>query len=563
MSEHIADLVSRQDLRDEAERKVRELALKLEVMGNFDLRMYVPPGPVAREFLNSTFLTPVIMGPLGGGKTTTCVFKRIVQATRQPIARHPEDGKPTRMSKWIVLRDTFRSAERTVLESWKQWFPKTYPGSSSQGGNDRPFLHRLRFIGQDGIRVEAITVFAGLGDDSIETMMKGSEWDGGWLNELDTHNEGAIDDVEQRVGRYPMADLILSPRELEELAEQMGLDQALFPGARQKCVIGDMNAPTVDNWTYEKLLVSPGPDRKLYKQPSGRSAEAENRFNLEPDYYDRIIANQDERFVRRMVENEFGYSRAGKAVHPSFDHRRHVADREVPLDPNLDLHIGIDVSTGGLSPAAMLAQAATRIRMIDELYVGHGVGPTRFAQALKDLMNERYPNVPRSRVKLWPDPASQYGADKEGGELNALEIMQEALGVVARVPGDGSNSIGLRLAVIDRELRGFMEPNTSLLISARCKQYIGAMGGKYRYRKKPDSATNDYDDMPEKAHPWSDLADAGQYVCMGIRGPASLRDLLGELNKQKQEQGWRSQNGVMVPSGWKSQGGFDPHKAGL
>lgn len=561
MSEHIANLVSRQDLRDDAERRVREIALELEVMGNFDLRLYTPPGPVAREFLNSAVLTPVLMGPLGGGKTTTCVFKRIIQATRQPIAWHPEDGKPTRMSKGIVLRDTFRAAERTVLESWKQWFPKTFAGSSSQGGNDRPFTHRLRFIGQDGVRVEAITVFAGLGDDNIETLMKGSEWDFGWLNETDTHNEGAIDDMEQRVGRYPKADLILGPRELEQLRIDLGRKEPLVSGSRQRVVIGDMNAPTVDNWTYEKLLLNPGPDRQLFQQPSGRSLEAENIINLEPDYYDRIIANQDERFVARMVDNKFGYSRAGKPVHPSFDHRRHVAERELAYDPNLDLHIGVDISTGGLSPAALFAQVATRIRIIDELFVDTGVGPARFADALKAMMNERYPNVPRNRIKLWADPASEYGADKEGGEQDSLQIVSAALGIVGRIPGDGSNSIGLRLAVVDRELRGYLEPSTSLLISPRCKLYVGGIAGKYRFKKKPASATNEYEDMPEKSHPWSDVADAGQYVIMGIRGPASLRDFTGAGKGPAGGQGWSSQrNGSST--GWKSQGGFDPHKAG-
>lgn len=575
MSGHVADLVSRADLRDVAEERIRRIRLELDWLGHLDVfgvenpaYMYVPPGPVAQAFLNDRTPTCLIMGPLGGGKTTTCTFKRIVAATLAPIAWHPEDAKPTRMCRWIVLRDTFRSAEKTVLESWKQWFPKNYPGSTSVGGNDRPLTHTLRFMGDDGVRVEAITEFAGLNEQSIETLMKGREYSGGWLNELDTHAEGALDDMEQRVGRYPKADILLTPREIAELEAQLQAAGRLRPGQRLyaperrlKTVIGDMNAPTVDNWTYETLVLNRGPDRAFHQQPSGRSAAAENIFNLEPDYYDRIIANQDERFVRRMVDNEFGYSRAGKPVHPSFDHRRHVADRELALDEGLDLHIGIDVSLAGLSPAAVFGQAATRIKLLDELYLGHGVGPARFAEALRLMLQERFPNVAKSRIKPWVDPASEFGADRDAGQLNALQIFQDVLGVPVRVPGNGSNELGLRLSAVDAELRGYLEADSWLLISPRCKLYIEGIAGKYRFKKKPESATNEYEDLPEKAHPWSDLQDAGQYLFIGVRGHMGVvRGATSGRLEPEGQQGWASQrNGQQ---GWRSQGGFDPHRAG-
>jgi len=562
MSQHISDLISRVDLREAAEERVKLLALELDYIGDFNPYMYVPPGPVAQAFLNDATMTAVIMGPLGGGKTTTCVFKRILAATRAPIAWHPEDKIPTRMCRWIVLRDTFRSAEKTVLESWKQWFPKTYPGSKAEGGNDRPFHHRLRFRGEDGIRVEAITEFAGLGEDNIETLMKGREYSGAWLNELDTHAEGALDDMEQRVGRYPMPDSLLSPRELAVLEQQLG--RRLVNGSRQRVVIGDMNAPTVDNWTFETLVTSRGPGRAFHQQPSGRSPEAENRFNLEPGYYDRIVENQAEHFVHRMVDNKFGYSRAGKQVHPSFDHPRHVAQVGLVIR-DVDLHIGADISKGGLSPAAMLAQQwqPGRIAFLDELYLGHGVGTARFSEGLKTLLSERYANVARNRVKLWVDPAAEHGADKEAGELNAMEIMAQALGIVARIPGNGSNELALRLGAVDAELRGYLQPNTALWISPRCRQYIEGIAGRYRFKKRPQSGGNEYEDLPEKLHPWSDLQDAGQYVIIGIRGHRGVMAAVngGTRPGPGQQQGWASQNSGQ--RGWKSQGGFDPHKAGL
>lgn len=557
VSDHVADQVSRADLRDVTDEKIRRLALELDLIGDFNPYMYLPPGPVAQAFINDPTPTDVIMGPLGAGKTTACVFKRITAATWAPIAWHPEDGKPTRMCRWIVLRDTFRSTEKTVLESWKQWFPKSYPGSNSAGGNDRPLVHALKFLGQDGVRVEAITEFAGLGENSIETLMKGREYSGAWLNELDTHAEGALDDMEQRVGRYPKADILLTERELEQLGQQ--LEHAVVSSPRrQKTVIGDMNAPTLDNWTYETLVVNRGPDRAFHQQPSGRSPDAENLFNLEPDYYERIIANQEERFVRRMVDNQFGYSRAGRPVYATFDDRRHVAASPIAFKPDLDLHVGIDTSTAGLSPAAMFAQVAVRISFLDELWAGQGVGPARFGERMRAHFEEFYPNLQRSRLKLWFDPAAFGGNDSEAGQQHAAEIISSTLGVPALIPGSGSNEISLRLKAMETEFRGYLEPNTSILVSPRCKLWIQAAAGKYRFKKKPDSATNEYEDLPEKAHPWSDLPDAGQYVVIGIRGHRAV--MTGE--RQQGGQQWSSQSGERQ-QGWKSQGGFDPHRVGV
>lgn len=556
MSGHISESVSREELRASDDEQVRKLAARYDIEPHMDIERFVPPGPVAQGFILSTALTKVLMGPLGGGKTTTCAFARIYAAAQAPVAWHPEDGKPTRMCRWPVLRDTFRSAEKTVLESWKQWFPKGYPGSTWTGGNDRPVTHILRFIGKDHVRIEAITEFVGLGEHSIETLFKGREYSGAWPNETDTHASGALDDLEQRVGRYPKADILLTAAELAELSRQYG--KPIVSGKRLRTVIGDMNAPTIDNWTYPAFITDPKPDRKLFRQPSGRSAQAENLFNLDEDYYDRIIRNQDEHFVRRMVDNQFGYSRSGKAVHPSFDYQRHVAGGRLDYKPALELHIGVDASISGLSPAAVFGQAwSPRIALLDELYLGHGVGPARFFEALKLKIDADYPDA-RS-IRVWIDPAAQFGADREGGQLTAIELGQVILGMPILFAGNGSNELGMRLGAVDGELRGYLEANSHLLICPKkCPTLISALAGKYRFRKKPDTAANQYDDLPEKLHPWSDVADGAQYCILGIRGRSAAIRAAGTGKEPAAARGWRSQGDRRSSPA----GGFDPHTIG-
>lgn len=547
MAEHIAhDVVSRADLKDFSDAEMRRTVAELDIGGEYDPFNYTAPGPVAEAFIFSKILTRIIMGPLGGGKTTACAFARIYSAATAPVARHPDDRKATRMCRWIVVRDTFREVEKTVLESWKQWFPKGFPGSTWTGGNDRPVTHVLRFMGTDGIRIEAITEFAGLGENNIETLMKGREYSGAWLNELDTHAAGALDDMEQRVGRYPKGDLLIDPN-----AERM------------RTVIADMNAPTIDNWTYETLVtkIAKTPDRKLFAQPSGRSPEAENRFYLEPDYYDRIVRNQDERFVRRMVDNQFGYSVAGKAVFETFRRERHVARQKIAFRPEITLDVAIDISMNSLNPAAVFGQvhAPGRIAVIDELYLGHGVGAARFGEAVKMRLDDRYRHA--TKVRIWFDPAAQWGQDKEGGQLSAMETVGIICGLPVLIPAGGSNELGLRLDAVKSELRGYLEPDTQIIFCpVGCPLSIKAMEGGYRYKRRPATASTEYEEQPEKNHPSSDLSDSVQYLVLGIRGRmGALRGAAGDdPEKQKRRDGPWGQGGQRQGGA----GGFDPHKVG-
>lgn len=557
MSQHLVDIVNRDDIKTFNDAEMRDLVTKLERFDDFNPFNFTPPGPVAQEFILSPLTTAFLMGPLGGGKTTACAFKRIYAATLAPIAWHPETRKPTRMCRWIVLRDTFRSAEKTVLESWKQWFPKTYPGSSWTGGNDRPAIHTLRFMGEDGITIEVVTEFAGLGENSIETLMKGREYSGAWLNEADTHAAGALDDAEQRVGRYPSAKLLLSEDELLELERVMG--RKLVNGRRRAQVIGDLNAPTLDNHVYEKFIKKQTPDRHLFRQPSGRSPQAENRFNLEPDYYDKIIRNQEEHFIKRMVDNEFGYSRHGKPVYESFRRDRHVARSKLIVNARQQLGIGIDTSMHSLSPAAVFGQVHNpgRLAVLRELYMGHGVGVGRFGEGIKNVLNEHFPNV--GGIRIWIDPAAEYGADKEGGQLTAIEMLSVILGLPILIPFNGSNELGMRLDGVKTELRGFLEADTHLTICPEgCPLLIEGFDGKYRYKKRPEHASNEYDETPEKKHPWSDVHDGLQYLVGGLRGRTAIIRAAGDGNRREER---RSSPRGERSSPW-GQGSFDPHGTG-
>uniref|UniRef100_UPI0028972DE1 hypothetical protein n=1 Tax=Agrobacterium pusense TaxID=648995 RepID=UPI0028972DE1 len=90
MSQHISNIITRDDIRTYSDEEMRKKIAELDFVGDFDPFNYTPPGPVGETFLNSTYLTTFIMGPLGGGKTTLCAFPRILAATLVPVAWRPD-----------------------------------------------------------------------------------------------------------------------------------------------------------------------------------------------------------------------------------------------------------------------------------------------------------------------------------------------------------------------------------------------------------------------------------------------------------------------------------------
>lgn len=471
-----------------------------EVDEGFDPYHYRPPGPVTLEFLRSRELTPFIMGPVGGGKTTTCAFKRIVACNWMP----PMRDQVVR-DRWVVVRDTFRSAEKTVLASWQQWFPKGYPGSTWTGGNDREVVHILKFRRSDGRICELRTEFVGLNGARVEAKMRGWEISGAWLNEADTLDDESLRYLEQRVGRYPKKDDLLDPSQ---------------PRFRQ--VIGDLNAPDVDNWIYKTFIEEPKPGRVLFMQPSGLSIDAENRNQLEPDYYDRIVATEEEWYVRRFVHNEFGWSRDGKPVYEQFNARLHVSPTKLDPVDDAELLIGLDGGGGTLNPAAVFLQPTPdgQLRVLDECYPGHGVGPGRFAEYLVQLLNGRYQRV--RRIRAWADPAAEHGADKEAGELTWLETVQKAIGVPIRVPAGGSNEFNLRCDAVKAELRHLIDGRKPrIIVSKHCQMLIRGFASHYKFPKRAASAGGGYEAAPLK-NEYSHLQDALQYDVLGFRGRAGV-----------------------------------------
>ncbi|WP_371347014.1 hypothetical protein [Ancylobacter sp. IITR112] len=455
------------------------------------LRAWAPPGPVSQAFaLDFSSLVKGIMGPVGGGKTTTCIFASQAFAASMPTCM---DGVVR--SKGVVVRDSFRTLEKTTLASWFTWFPKDHPSWTFTGGNDRPAVHTLRFHLPGERILESITEFVGIGAARVEDILRGWEGSWGWPNEADLMAPDVLDYLTQRIRRYP-SKRMLPP----------GIDP---PGQ----ILMDFNAPDIDNYLHDRLVENKPEGWAFYPQPGGLDPGAENLQNLPSDYYQRVMQGKPDWWVRRFIHNKWGYSRSGTPVYPEFNENLHVAKKELVPDPRLPIKIALDA--GGHPSAAILQPMPNgQLRMTDELYLGQGVGPTRFARALVALVLERYPNCP-----LLPgvcDPSAIHGADREEGEMSWNEIVGQALGIP--IMPAASNDIGLRTDGVRQQLTTLIDGHLpAFIVSPRCKWAVRGFAYGYRFVRIGANPQANFRTLPEK-NEFSNVHDAIQYGVMDVVG---------------------------------------------
>src|SRR6202008_168176 len=84
-----------------------------------------------------------------------------------------------------------------------------------------------------------------------------------------------------------------------------------------------------------------------------------------------------------------------------------------------------------------------------------------------------------------------------------------------------TNDIEPRLRAVEQL---FLRRNGILIDGGNCPNLVKALKFHYRYRRK--KFNHELEDLPDKTHPWSDLADCLQYIALGSTGNY-LSKLLG------------------------------------
>ena len=171
------------------------------------------------------------------------------------------------------------------------------------------------------------------------------------------------------------------------------------------------------------------------------------------------------------------------------------------------LIIGVDA---GLTPAAVVGQVAYDGRLVVyDAVVSDGMGALRFVrEVIKPLLVNKFPGR-RSIVII--DPAAFQRVQTD--ERTVADIWRSEGFTVKPAR---TNAVAARISAVDNFLTRVIDGKYGVVIdSTDALPLVQALAGKYRYKINTKGVR---DESPEKSHPWSDVADAFQYMCLHADG---------------------------------------------
>jgi len=465
-----------------------------------NFRTFKPAGPVAEAFLlDRTSEVRAIMGPVGGGKSVSCVYDMLLNAGQMPICR---DGKIR--YRLAIIGNTYGQIERNLFPTYFEWLPRTTDNffeAELKGGGGRQAFHKVGFKVIRGgvvVQVECEVIFAAIGEQAVQPFMRGFEPTAFWLYEMDQMPETVLTNAIGRIGRYP-------PK------------KQLRPGdSYRPYVVGDLNAPDIDHWFVKAFDEQRVEGYTLYRQPGARTGRAENVQNLPDGYYDRLIRlnAKKPRWITRFIDCEYGPSEEGEPVYPEYSDALHLSAAPLKASDNLPVKVGFD--QGLTRPAGVIAQRTSlgQWRILAEVVPGR-MNARRFAAQFKQVLGDVAPNA---AIQMgWCDPAGFTGADKEAGEFAWAEIVARELGFPI-LPTE-TNEIEPRLTAVKDELTFMIDSQTPAFILSRGATPMLRKGfaSHYRYKRSLVGGGERYSDKPEK-NDWSNPHDALQYLLLGEKG---------------------------------------------
>lgn len=466
---------------------------------------YKPPGEQAARFHQSQAFVKGLMGPVGSGKSSTCVMEILSQALKQ----RPFNG--VRESRWAVIRNTYPELKSTTIKTWQNWVPEAMAPIKW----DAPITARFKVkdIG-DGTGLDLEVIFLAL-DKAQETgKLRSLELTGAWINECSEVPKEIFDMVTQRVGRFP--------------PKTKG-------GPTHPCILLDTNPPDDEHWYYKFAEEETPQGWEFFRQPGGLYRE-EGEFKPHPDaenvdnltggyeYYLRQLGGKTEDWVRVFLMGEYGTTADGKPVYPEYNDRVHVAEDLKPI-LGLPILLGWDF---GLTPAVAICQMSPKGQFIvlEEL-VAEDMGIRQFAtDVVKPVLLNKYA---KHKLESIGDPAGQNRAQTD--ERTCFQELLEA--GIPTVPANTNDFIPRRESVaffLNRMAGG--EPG--FLLDGRCKTLRKGFIGGYRYERMR-VAGEIYKERPVKDR-FSHIHDALQYACLRVRtttAPVKARAI-----KKPSSKGW-------------------------
>lgn len=437
------------------------------------IKEYQPPKTV-REFMLDDAEVKFCIGPLGSGKSTGC----IMELARRMVSQQPdEDGiRPTRFA---VIRNTLESIKNTCLKDIEEWLGPimNYKVSAKTIYFD--------FSLPDGTTVASEWLLIPLDNVEDTRRLLSLQLTGAWIEEFRETDYAIVSAIQGRIGRYPRV-------------------------ARVPCtwvgIIGSSNPFPMGSEWYEHLVLKKPTRWSVFRQPGAFEAGAENREYLREGYYENLMEGHSPDWIDVHVHGKYGPDQSGRAVfYSSFDYEYHTATDLRP-NPQSVLVVGLDF---GRTPVALFSQhdANGRLVILDEC-TSEDMGMIQFVQErLRPKLSD--PRYSKLRIVCTGDPAGTHKTQVD--DITPADVLKSS--GLRFIPA-GTNNIEARIRAVESLLLENRQGKSALLIDRdRCPTLVRAMASEYKYKKMK---TGRIDDKPDKSHPWSDVADALQYISLGV-----------------------------------------------
>jgi hypothetical protein len=441
--------------------------------------------PTIAEFFRSSAGNRIIIGPLGSGKSTGCTVEILRRAQAQEVGR-----SGLRRTRCAVIRNTYRELTDTTKATMDEWLP---PGLATWVESDMTYWLRFNDV-ECEIMLRAL--------DRPEDVKKLLSLDltFAWINEAKEVPKSVFDMLQGRVGRFPAS---------KEA-------QVTWCG-----IFMDTNPPDSDHWIYktfeefEKIDLEDRPDFRVFHQPSGLAANAENVANLlggqrkadgRPLYYAKMMPGKTKAWLDAFIHGKYSFVADGKPVYPEYNDEIHTAKSELEWRVGLPLHLGMDF---GLTPALLVAQRIPGLlqwQVLDEI-TSTDMGANRFAQHAVQYLKKTYPGA---KFKGWGDPSGDNRAQTD--ETTPFQVVQAA--GLPIDPAPTNDPIRRREAVAGQLSTLGLTGQPSLIVSPRAKMFRKGMNGAYHYARVQVSGEERYRDEPVK-NMYSHICEAGQYMMVG------------------------------------------------
>ena len=494
---------------------------------------YKPAGPVSRDFLRDRkSFAKNIRGPVGSGKSVTCVMECIKTAMEQE-----PDERGIRWSRGAIVRNTNPELKTTTIKTWLDWVPMEW-GKLTMAP---PFCHHLIVRLPDKTTMNCEVLFLSMDRPQDVKKMLSLELTWGWINEAREMKKEHVDALSMRIGRFP-AERTVSPT---------------YPH-----FFMDTNAPSEDHWwpimsgevaapewltEQEQInLVKPDGWKFWTQPPAGKELKDEDgkviayddnpkrenayfergdeKGGLKFDYYKNLMAGKEKRWIDVYVMNRYGSLSDGKAIYPQFSPEAHVMANEFMPNDQGSWIVGIDF---GLTPAAVFCQVGYMGKWIvfDEL-LGMDMGAKQFGKILKRRVAEwQQKTKTEGNVRFYGDPAGTGRAQTDA--TNPFQILR-TVGVDA-YPAP-TNDPDVRIESVQELLQEMVEGKPRMTVSPNCKNIIQGFEGGYHYRRLQVSGVERYEERPNKNR-FSHPHDALQYAVIG--GGEGRRLRLGSDHRAK------------------------------